>query len=163
MLQTRSLSWRISRSSPFIRTPSGSAQDPLATIWLSDNLRHREPQHGGEVQLGIANNGVYVGEGLPLVPSKLAKRIRAREFIDIGELLPEVLMPKEEGKRDAKRKCGKRLTDIFMWLQCFGVYASIWGEQSLGSTPELMAYMSIIIRVSWEYVGTAWQNYDVLF
>ena len=37
------------------------------------------------------------------------------------------------------------------------------GKLSPGSIPELMAYMSLIIRVSREYTGTAWWNYDVLF
>ena len=51
----------------------------------------------------VANEGVYVGEGLPPVPLKVAKRIRAGEFVDMGELLPELLIPKEKGKPVAKR------------------------------------------------------------
>ena len=90
-------------------------------------------------EVRIANDGVYVGEGLPPVPSKLAKKIRAGEFIDMGELFPEVLLSKEEDEPDAKRRCGKRVTNIFTWLQCFGIYASIKGEKSPGSIPELMA------------------------
>ena len=72
-------------------------------------------------------------------------------------------MPNEEGELDTKRRCGKRVTDIFTWLQCFGVYVSIRGAQSPESIPELMAYMSLIIRVNREYTGMAWWNYDVLF
>ena len=118
---------------------------------------------GGDTHPVIANEGVYVGEGLPPVPLKVARRIRAGEFIDMGELLPEVLMPKEEGEPEAKRRSGKRVTDIFTWLQCFGVFVSVRGAQCPGSIPELMAYMSLIIRVSREYAGMAWWNYDVLF
>ena len=118
---------------------------------------------GGDTQPVIANEGVYVGEGLPSVPLKVAKRIGAGEFIDMEELLPEVLMPKEKGEPEAKRRSGKRVTDIFTWLQCFGVFVSVHGAQCPGLIPELMAYMSLIIRVSQEYAGMAWWNYDVLF
>ena len=34
---------------------------------------------------------LYVGGGLPPVPAKLAKRIQDGQFIEMGELLPEVL------------------------------------------------------------------------
>ena len=33
--------------------------------------------------------GVYVGEGLPPVPEKLAVKIRAWKFVDMAEMLPE--------------------------------------------------------------------------
>ena len=72
-------------------------------------------------------------------------------------------MPKKEGEPEANRRSGKRITDIFMWLQCFGVHMSIWGAQSSRLILELMAYMSLIIKDSREYAGMAWWNYDVLF
>lgn len=105
---------------------------------------------------------MYVGKGLPPVPIKLAKIFRAGGFVDMGELLPEVLMPKEEGELDSKRRCGRRVTDICTWIQSFKVYVSIRGMHSPGSIPELMAYMSLIIRVSREYAGMAWWNYDLI-
>ena len=39
----------------------------------------------------------------------------------------------------------------FKWLQCFKVYACIYGAQFLEVIPELMAYMDTIIRVIREY------------
>ena len=33
--------------------------------------------------------GVYVGEGLPPTPAKLAMQITHGKFVDMGELLPE--------------------------------------------------------------------------
>ena len=33
--------------------------------------------------------GAYVGDGLPPVPPRLASKIRQREFVEMGELLPE--------------------------------------------------------------------------
>ena len=41
--------------------------------------------------------GVYVGDGLPPVPQRLADKINRWEFIDMGKLLPEFwLVPKDE-------------------------------------------------------------------
>ena len=106
-----------------------------------------------------STEGVYIGEGLPPVPSKLAKKIRAGEFVEMGELLDT----KEEGEPECKKRCGRRVVDIFTWLQCFGVYVSIRGVQSPTSILEFMAYMSMIVRVNQEYAGMAWLNYDTLF
>ena len=33
--------------------------------------------------------GVYVGEGSPPVPSKLAEKVRRWEYLEMSELLPE--------------------------------------------------------------------------
>ena len=32
---------------------------------------------------------MYIGEDLPPTPSKIAEKIRAREFVEMTELLPE--------------------------------------------------------------------------
>lgn len=112
---------------------------------------------------GSSTEGMYIGEGLPPVPAKLARRIRAGEFVEMSELLPEVWMRKDEGEPESKRRCGRRVVDIFTWLQCFGIYVSIRGTHLPAAIPEFMAYMSMMVRVNQEYAGTAWLNYDTLF
>ncbi len=47
-----------------------------------------------------ASNGIYIGEGLPPVPLKLAERIRRWNFIDMSELLPEFWTTATGGKPD---------------------------------------------------------------
>ena len=42
----------------------------------------------GDEKRGIEKIGVQ-GEDLPPTPSKIAKEIRAREFVEMAELLPE--------------------------------------------------------------------------
>ena len=78
------------------------------------------------------------------------------------ELLPEVGTLRDDPP-EAKHPCLRLVSDIFTWLQCFGVYISIRGVQSLEVIPELMAYMTTIIRVYREYSGSEWRNYDTLF
>ena len=67
----------------------------------------------------VSTEGVYIGEGLPPVPAKLARKIRVGEFIEMDELLPEVWIMKEGGEPEPKRRCGRKVLDIFTWLQCF--------------------------------------------
>ena len=55
--------------------------------------------------------GVYVGAGQTPVSTKLADRIHRWEFIDMGELLPEVQLFGEEGKPSSKKQT---VTDILM-------------------------------------------------
>ena len=78
------------------------------------------------------------------------------------ELLPEVCTL-EDYPPKPNRRCLRQVSDIFTWLQCFGVYVSIRGVQSKEVVPELMDYMTTIIRVHREYSGSEWRNYDMLF
>ena len=109
---------------------------------------------------------VFIGEGLPVVPGRLAERIRKWAFVEMHELLPELLTNHnaEEGRERSRARAGrKRTLDINAWLQCFGVFVSVVAKESPEAVPELMAYMGTMIRASQEYEGAAWATYDVGF
>ena len=119
---------------------------------------------GEDLELPL--EGVYVGDGIPPVPEKLAAKIRWREFIELGELLPEFWTVKgEDGEpsRETKAQRTRKVTNIFTWLQCFGTYVSVRATKAPHLVPELMAYMTTIVRVNQDYVGLAWVRYDVAF
>ena len=115
--------------------------------------------------------GVYVGEGLPPVPEKLAAKIRAWKFVDMAEMLPEywVEVTKDDESSSSsnaptQQPCRrKKVTDITLWLQCYGLYVSVLASQHPQAIPELMAYMIRILRVSQDFAGSAWVNYDSAF
>ena len=136
---------------------------PMNTSLVETNVRFNAPNLG-DVPLDSAE-GVYVGEGLPPIPLKLAKKIRRGEFVEMEELLPELWPPAHQEGTESKlqSKRSRRVTDIFSWIQCFATYASVRGMQAPELIPELMAYMLSIIRVSREYSGLSWVQYDVLF
>ena len=114
----------------------------------------------------MPDSGVYLGEGLPPVPDKLAAKIRRGEFVEMGELLPEFWSPtkgEEESSKETKGRKSRKVTDIFTWIQCFCAYVSVRATQAPHLIPELMAYMATIVRVSQDYAGLAWVRYDVGF
>ena len=52
---------------------------------------------------------------------------------------------------------------IWSWLHCIGTYVSGLSPFYLQAIPELMAYMSLIIRCSQDYEGLAWVHYIMSF
>ena len=129
----------------------------LAGASIAAKLANLLPSANAE--LAPVSEGVYVGDGLPPVPTKLAAKIRKGEFVEMGELLPEFWSShrKEdiEGKHEVKVRRSRKVTDIFTWLQCFGSYVSVRAQHTPSLIPELMAYTAAIVRVSQDYAGLA--------
>ena len=73
----------------------------------------------------------------------------------------DALWPHGQLKRCAHRS--RSVTDILTWLQCYGTYVSVLAPSQPELIPELMSYMSLIIRVSQDYSGLAWVRYDAAF
>ena len=120
----------------------------------------------GGSRAGADESGVYVGEVLPPVPRKLAERIRAWEFIDMGELLPEFWAPRPDEKEGDQASSARRkrpVTELKMWLQCFAIYVAVISGKHPEVVPELMSYMVSIIRASEDYTGLAWVRYDAAY
>ena len=114
--------------------------------------------------LSPATAGVYIGEGLAPIPPALAAKIRRGAFVDMGELLPEFWAVSREEDSNMKTDArSRKVTDIFTWLQCYGTYVSVLAPLYPEHVPELMAYMTTIIRASQDYAGLAWVRYDSAF
>ena len=69
-----------------------------------------------------------MGEGVTPVPAKLVAKNRNGEFVDMGKLLPEFWSgPKDDyskGRKEVKAGWGRKVTDIFTWIQFFGSYVA---------------------------------------
>ena len=142
----------------------GASGNPLGTSSSSISITNLLPFAGDNLR--IPSVGVYIGDGIPPVPDKLATKIRKGEFVEMGELLPEFWSLKgEDGEpsRDNKPRKIRKVMDIFTWLQCFGAYVSVRATQAPHLIPEFMAYMATIVRVSQDYSGLAWVRYDAAF
>lgn len=93
---------------------------------------------------------MYVGDGLPPVPAKIAAKIGRWEFIEMYELLPEFWTQKgdemaSKTSTSSRAKAKRWVHDINVWLQCFALYVSVMSNKSLQHIPELMAYMVNIL------------------
>ena len=137
---------------------SGMATGAMAGMAVSSGMNS---------SLGNPALGLFLGEGVPPVPQKLATRIRKGEFIEMHELLPEFWQTTREeeldGKPGAKNRRNRKIIDIMSWLKCFSTYVAVRAPLAPQLIPEFMAYMATIIQVSQDYVGLAWVRYDAAF
>ena len=150
---------------------SGSLSATLAALVSdpeTDALRSAETLMGSK-SAGTPKppSGVCMGDGLSPVPAKLVAKIRRGEFVEMGELLPEFNVGSREehgtSRADVRPRRSRSVTDILTWLQCYGMYVSVLAPSQPDLIPELMSYMSLIIRVSQDYSGLAWVRYDAAF
>lgn len=153
-----------------VATASASTENPRSSALHDEMLvLGKVGPDSGESDHGPVMRGtsVFVGEGLPPVPSRIADRIRKWEFVEMYELLPELLADQKSGESSGKQlsraRGRKRVQDVGVWLQCFAVLVGVVANSSPEAVPGLMAYMVSIIRASQEYEGAAWTAYDAAF
>ncbi len=130
--------------------PCIEGEDTTPTVDPSSAMmRNLLPLAGSS--LVLPSEGVYVGDGVPLVPQKLAER---GGYVEMGELLPEFWSaPNEEARKEVKGCRTRKVTDIFTWLQCSASYVAVRVTMTPRLAPELRAYQSTIVRVSQDFVG----------
>ena len=88
----------------------------------------------------------------------------------MAELLPKFWsLPsatKPEGQPSAQpslSRQSRKVTDLASWVQCFATYVGVLAGLIPEAVSELMAYLIQIIRVSQDFGGLAWVNYDLAF
>ena len=102
--------------------------------------------------------------GFGSVPPKLIKKITAKEYIDIGELLPESWRVETEGTCcHTKRPRRGFVTDINVWTECFATMAAILSSAFPLKAPHFFAYLRTITKASRTFEGPAWASYDMAF
>ena len=110
-------------------------------------------------------DGVYVEEGMLPVPAKLARKINRGVFVAIGELLHDFwasLQEDEEAKKERKVCRSRKVLYVapMLWTH---VHVAVRESQTPTMIPELMAYMSTVIRTSQDYSGLAHRELEEVF
>ena len=110
-------------------------------------------------------SGIYVGEGLPSIPMKLAQRIWRWEFIHMVEMLLGLWACKGDDNltTDPTTRVRRPITDLKTWLKAFATYVAVMSQKNGGAVPELIVYMVSIIRTEEEYAEGAWVHYDAAY
>ena len=117
-------------------------------------------------QIPHSSSSIFIGAVVPPVPPRLVDRIKAGEYIDMAELLPNCMGTINPSSTDksAKQKIHRRqVTSTIEWVQCFNVYLSVICGTCLERTPDLLTCQMLIIEVSMVYEGNAWIGYDRQF
>lgn len=120
-------------------------------------------------------NPAVVDQGHPLeiaglpgfgsVPPKLIKRIVAREYVDIWELLPETwhVESAEGACCHSKRPRRSLITDINVWTECYATLAAILSTAYPDKAPQFFAYLRTITKASRTFESSAWATYDMAY
>ena len=102
--------------------------------------------------------------GFGAVPPKLIKRIVAKEFIDMWELLPETWQLETEATCcHSKRPRRALVTDIGVWTECYATMAAILSSAYPSKAPQFFAYLRTITKASRTFESAAWATYDMAF
>ncbi len=108
-----------------------------------------------------------LSEALPVVPAKLAHRIRKGEYVEMAELLKDNVEAERRrlaaGESGTARVSRREVPDFESWLQCFSSYAAIVATQYPHKARELWAYQALMIAEHRKCGGRGWLLYDAAF
>lgn len=108
-----------------------------------------------------------LSEALPVVPAKLANRIRKGEYVEMAELLKDNVEAERRrlavGDGGVSRVSRREVPDFESWLQCFSSYAAIVATQHPHKARELWAYQALMIAEHRKCGGRGWLLYDAAF
>ena len=113
------------------------------------------------------------------LPRRMTDRILSGEFINLSDLLPNVISSGilttrptmqlevgEGGMRVVEGTCqprGRHVHDLSTWLEAYTVYMQVMLQAAPHRTHELLGYQSLIIKANRRFQPAAWLNYDRSF
>ena len=110
-----------------------------------------------------------LGEALPVVPAKLAKRILRGEYIDMAELLKDNieaerrrLASTDEGGGPSRGTC-RAIPNLLSWLRSYTLLAAIICSKYPEKSREMWVYQATIIGEAKRLGGNGWYLYDSAF
>ena len=151
------------RSAQPTPTTSASANKPLKCTapMTSQKIVATSPTGLGHIQVPA---GLYLGEGFLPLPQRLVDKIARFEYVEMAELQPEAWLLENQSNTKYCHSILKRrrapVTDVLTWVQCFTSLASVLSQIYPNQVPELMAYMSTIVRCQKEFEGLGWMHYN---
>ena len=100
--------------------------------------------------------------GLPPIPAKLVKRIQEGSFVEMSELLPDLLrraaLPEEIGKSFKSRP--HSVGNILEWVRCFGSYIAVISRSQPHRVADLLGYQNLVITSHLDFPDFRWEEYD---
>ena len=120
----------------------------------------------GNAGASAPSTSVYIREGLPPVPLKLAEKMHRWDYTDMSEILPEFWVPMGNlqhecnplGQLRTPARCWRKVANIANWVQCFATYVGVLTGISLEAMLKLMGNLVQIVEVSQDFGSLAWVN-----
>ena len=106
--------------------------------------------------------GLFMGDSLAPLPAKIVKKIIVLEYVEMADLLLKAWLLEESVMEAQLQRQKGLITDILTWVQCYSVLVSTLSLPYPDKVPELMAYLSTIIRCQRDY-NSPWVLYDRAF
>ena len=112
-----------------------------------------------------------VGPGYSPIPAKLVTKIRAGQFVDLADLLPENVKAQDSEPQsylDGKllvstKKRVREITDIVTWVEAFTVYMWIFCCTHSSRWQDMTQYKLLILQTARQFSDKAWLHYDTAF
>ena len=143
---------------------TGTDADPLVPLPI---VTVAGMGNGGQVPVLLIVPTAGASTGSPTVPNatslppKLTRRILAKDFIDMRELLPESWRSEPQQTSGASRMLARRpVRDFKLWTECYGTLAGVLTAAYYEKAPLLMAYLRMMAWASRNYETDAWVEYD---
>ncbi len=115
---------------------------------------------GGEVQK------FSMGVTLPMVPTRLVKRILSGEYVDMGELSQEALRAEfkrateGEDQKSSKLKSLRQIADRDAWAASFAQYAGVVCRSHPGKAVALWGHLAVVMSCQNRTISGWWKTYD---
>ena len=101
------------------------------------------------------------------VPAKVVAKIKAKEFVDMAEILRDNIELERrlmnEVMPSTTRLSRREVPDLLSWVVCFSMFASVVSSLDPGKTKQLWAYLATVVREARRHGGKGWQTYDSMF
>ena len=110
----------------------------------------------GNAGASAPSTSVYIREGLPPVPLKLAEKMHRWDYTDMSEILPEFWVPMGNlqhecnplGQLRTPVRRWRKVADIATWVQRFATYVGVLTGMSPEAILKLMGNLVQIVEVS---------------
>ena len=100
--------------------------------------------------------------GMPPIPAKLVKRIQEGSFIEMAELLPDLLrnasLPDDTSKNSKPKS--HSIGSIIEWVRCFSCYIAVIYCSQPQRVIDLLGYQNLIITSHLEFPDFKWEEND---
>ena len=113
-----------------------------------------------------------LSETLPVLPTKLVKKITRGDFVDMAELIKDNIEAERrrlasEGELSqvliGQAICRREAPDLISWLQCFSSYAAVVCSKFPDTARELWTYQATMISEFWWCGGGGWRLSATIF